>query len=105
MSEREMLAEHGTQLIELKPSTVLQAAAEDIRRHARNKEAASLGDASFEHFAFHRKHVRKAEDVESLLVRALMEPGLGLASAKYNTRLLYSDGALLKAAIDLLRNG
>ncbi len=105
MSEREMLAEHGTQLMELKPSTVLQAAREDIKRHRRNREAAVMGECSFEHFAFHRMHVRKAADAESLLVRALMEPGLGLASAKYNTRLIYSDGNLLVAAIKLARSG
>jgi hypothetical protein len=103
MSEREMLAEHGTQLVELKPSTVLQAAWEDVRRHARNKEAASLGDCSFEQFAFHRRHVRKAVDALDLLVRAYIEPGIGLSSAKYNTRLLYSNERLLQDAIDLAR--
>ena len=103
MSERNMLAEHGTPLMELKPSTVLQAAAEDIKRHTRNQHAAMLGELSFEHFAFHRKHVRKAVDARDLLIRALMEPGIGLSSAKYNTRLLYGNGALLKAAIELTR--
>ena len=103
MSEREMLAEYGTKLMELKPSTVLQAAREDVRRHARNKKAALSGDCSYEQFAFHRKHVRKATDALDLLVRAYVEPGVGQASAKYNTRLLYSDAALLQTAIDLAR--
>jgi hypothetical protein len=105
MSERTMLAEHGTKLIELKPSTVVQAAEEDIRRHRRNKEAAEDGDLSFEQFAFHRKHVRKAVDALDLLVRAYVEPGVGLSSAKYNTWLLYSSEQLLQDAIDLARRG
>ena len=104
MSEREMLAEHGTKLMDLKPSTVLQAAAEDLRRHARNKAAALEGDLSFEQFAFHRRHVRKAVDALDLLVRAYIEPGVGQSSAKYNTRLLYSDARLLQDAIDLARS-
>lgn len=103
MTERAMLAEHGTKLVELKPSIVLQAAEEDIRRHRRNKEAAEDGDMSFEQFAFHRKHVRRAVDALDLLVRAYVEPGVGQSSAKYNTRLLYSDEHLLMAAIDLAR--
>lgn len=100
-----MLVEHGTKLMELKPSMVLQAAIEDVRRHARNREAASLNDHSFEQFAFHRRHVRKAVDALDLLVRAYVEPGVGLSSAKYNTRLLYSNERLLRDAIDLARRG
>lgn len=97
-----MLADHGTKLMELKPSMVVQAAEEDIRRHRRNKQEAEFG-GPFEHFAFHRKHVRKAVDALDLLVRAYVEPGVGQASAKYNTVLLYSDERLLMAAIDLAR--
>jgi hypothetical protein len=103
MSERVMLADHGTKLMELKPSMVVQAAEEDIRRHKRNKEAAQWTGEPYEHFAFHRKHVRKAVDALDLLVRAYVEPGVGQASAKYNTVLLYSDDQLLMAAIDLAR--
>jgi hypothetical protein len=103
MSERVMLADHGTKLMELKPSMVVQAAEEDIRKHRRNKEAAQFTGEPYEHFAFHRRHVRKAADALDLLVRAYVEPGVGLSSAKYNTRLLYSDERLLMDAIDLAR--
>ena len=100
MSDRNMLAEHGTRLMELKPSSLLHAAQADLRRRARNSDKGFGGD-SYEHFAFHRKHVRKAVDVRDLLVRALMEPGLGQASGKYNTRLIYSSGETLLRAIHL----
>lgn len=102
--ERNMLAEHGTELMKLKPSSLLQAAEADLKRRRRNAAAAdAFGTASYEQFAFHRSHVRKAMDAEDLLVRALMEPGLGLASGKYNTRLIYGDGGALLEAIYLAR--
>lgn len=100
-TDRNMLAEHGTELMVLKPSSLLQAARADIRRRQRNASKAHDGDLSFEQFAFHRAHVRKAADEQDLLVRALMQPGPGLASAKYNTRLIYSNGELLLKAIHL----
>lgn len=105
MSERDMLQRYGTQVIRLSPNSVLQAARADMRRKIRNAEIGKLafGCDGYEQYAFHRKHVRKAIDAEELLVRALMEPGLGLGSDKYNTRLLYGDGGLLFAAIQLAR--
>lgn len=103
MSEREMLQEHGTEILKLKPSSLLQAAHADLRRRERNAVEAREGGLSYEQFAFHRAHVRKAADAQDLLVRALMEPGRGLASAKYNTRLIYGDGSTLLAAIHLAR--
>lgn len=103
MSERDMLAKYGTLIASLSPTNVLQAARADMRRKVRNASAAKFSDPSYEHYAFHRKHVRKAVDAENLLVRALMEPDPGLTSDKFNTRLLYGDGALLYAAIRLAR--
>lgn len=103
MSEREMLAEHGTELVKLKPSSVVQAAQADMRRRERNAVEAQTDTPSYEQFAFHRDHVRKAVDPQDLLIRALMEPGRGLASAKYNTRLIYGDAGVLLAAIHSIR--
>jgi len=107
MSDRNMLAEHGTKLMELKPSSLLRAAQADLRRRERNTEEAraAFGAASYEQFAFHRSHVRKATDPQDLLIRALMEPGLGLSSGKYNTRLIYSSGETLLKAIHLAGEG
>lgn len=98
MSDRNMLQQYGTELMVLKPASLIQAARADLQRRARNAEERA---GSYEQFAFHRAHVRKAVDAHDLLVRALMEPGLGLASGKYNTRLIYSNGALLLKAIHL----
>lgn len=103
MSEREMLAKYGTLIASLSPANVLQAARADMRRKVRNASAAKFSDPSYEHYAFHRKHVRKAVDAEDLMTRALMDPSLGMTSDKFNTRLLYRDGALLFAAIQLAR--
>lgn len=96
-----MLAEHGTELMVLKPASLVKAAEADLARRMRNAHEAGGQHPSYEQFAFHRSHVRKAVDAQDLLIRALMEPGLGLASAKYNTRLIYSNGGLLRKAIDL----
>lgn len=105
MSERTMLEDHGTALMILKPSSLVQAAQADMRRRERNASEAQTDNPSYEPFAFHRTHVRKAVDAEDLLVRALMEPGLGRTSGKYNTRLIYSNGELLLKAIHLTREG
>lgn len=43
--------------------------------------------------------VVKAETANDILRAAIAEPGLGLASGKRDTRLLYSDVELLKAAL------
>src|SRR5678815_1353898 len=99
--EATMLADHGTELMVLKPSSLLQAAEADLKRRARNSDEAQTDAPSYEQFAFHRAHVRKAVDAHDLLVRALMEPGLGASSGKYNTRLIYSNGELLLRAIRL----
>lgn len=105
MTERTMLEDYGTMLMVLKPSSLVAAAQADMRRRARNADEAQTDRPSYEPFAFHRTHVRKAVDAEDLLVRALMEPGLGRASGKYNTRLIYSNGELLVKAIYLAREG
>jgi hypothetical protein len=101
--DREMLAEHGTKLMELKPSSVLQTAVADLARRGRNAERGEAMEGGYEQYAFHRRHVRRARDPGDLLRRAAEEPGLGQASAKYTTRLLYSDPTLLRAAGDLFQ--
>lgn len=85
----------------LLPQNVLQAAEADLMKRIRNKASAKHG--TFELYAFHREHVRKAKTIRHLLVIALMQPQSGLRSKKRNTRLLYSDGALLVMALRLLQ--
>lgn len=106
--DRDVLAEHGTELMTLKPRNVLQAAQADIKRRVRNSEIGNARSGEFrtegyEFYAFHRNHVARASDAQDLLVRALMDPVPGQKSAKYNTRLLYGNGGLLRQALMLTR--
>ncbi len=98
----------------LQPQNILQAAQADFARSKRNQRRAELivagyvqdGDMGYEPYAFHRRHVRKATNTRELMVLALMEPQLVLGekkSAKYNTRLIYSNAQLLLGAIKLAR--
>lgn len=95
MKPSHMLAEHGTTIITLKPSSLVQAAQADIARRRRNTDPQTT---TFEHYAFHRAHVKKAASAAELISLAAAEPDLGSQSAKYNTRLIYSDAELLAAA-------
>lgn len=97
MSERTLLEEHGTRLMVLKPSSIWAAAMEDLRRREFNCDKARQD--RFKIYAFHRKHVVKASTANDILRAAIAQPGLGLASGKKATRLLYSDIELLKAAL------
>lgn len=106
MTDREMLAQHGTRLMQLKPSSIVAAAAEDLRRCARNCAPRVEGySRDIEHYAFHRDHVRGAETPRGIIAAALAEPGKGIGSGKAATRLLYDDVGLLAAALDLCAVG
>jgi hypothetical protein len=100
--ERRALLEHGTKAFLLKPSSVLAAAEEDLRRSVRNIER-SVGE--YEHYAFHRKHVAKAmkdnivPNGKMLIQIALGNLEIGCASGKHWTRVIYSDPELLKRAL------
>lgn len=104
--DRDVLADHGTELMKLRPANVIQAAQADMKRRMRNSEIGvargdhHAGDA-YEPYAFHRDHVRRAIDPYDLLIRALMDPTRGLESDKTNTRLIYRDAALLLQAIKM----
>lgn len=108
MKHDRVLADHGTELMVLRPGSVLAAAEADLRRRARNAETASArvaspNDASeaYEPYAFHRNHVRRAIDARELLTLALMDPLPGLQSDKDNTRLIYGNARLIASAIQL----
>ena len=91
-----VLEEHGTKLMQLKPSMIWKCAMDDLERRQHNSNA---GIADIKHYAFHRRHVLKAETANDILRAAIENPGLGLASGKRDTRLLYSDVELLKASL------
>jgi hypothetical protein len=91
-----LLLDHGTKLVELKPANIVQAAEADLKRVEINTER-SIG--TYETYAFHRNHVRKAESVIELIRFALQDRERGLISSKYNTRLIYRDAELLQRAL------
>lgn len=93
----DVMEQHGTKLMQLKPSMIWRCAMDDLERRVRN----TMGSESteYEHYAFHRRHVIKAATANDIIRAAIEEPGLGQASGKRDTRLLYSDIELLKAAL------
>lgn len=107
-AEKEMLSEHGTELMVLKPSSIWQAAMADIGRRTNNRWD-SGPPAEYQHYAFHRKHVEKAETANDIIRAAIADvegsygkdakPSLGAASGKPQTRLLYSNLDLLRKAL------
>lgn len=91
-----VLEHHGTKLMQLKPSMIWRCAMDDLERRIHNKNTDVAG---MKQYAFHRKHVAKASTANDILRAAIDQPGLGQASNKKDTRLLYSDVELLKAAL------
>jgi hypothetical protein len=90
----------------LKSRNLIQAAEADLKRRERNKRRhqgdwlGPKGD-TFEHYAFHAPHVRRAKSVNDLLRLALQHGGPALSSKKKNTRLIYGDEDLLAAAFTI----
>jgi len=97
-SERDMLLQHGTKAFVLKPSAILGAATNDLK--IKRLKAAGYEEGN-RPYAFHRDHVKKAKTVRELLDLALDDPDRGVESAKYNTRMIYSDLDLLRGAREL----
>jgi hypothetical protein len=111
-----VLAEHGTQLMALKPSSIWAAAMEDLKRREHNREDNGRPDR-MKQYAFHRAHVEKAQTANDIIRAAIADiqrdgelidpkgdsPGRyaskGRASGKSTTRLIYSDVRLLQAAL------
>jgi hypothetical protein len=92
----------------LKPQNLIQAAEADLKRRLRNTEAVAT---TYERYAFHRMHVRRARSAHDLLRLALMSPPMKfdpeegtveLTSTKPNTKLIYGNAGLLVAALKLL---
>ena len=97
--EKRILEEHGTKLMALKPSSIWQAAMADLKRRAHNSSVSKSGVGNYRQYAFHRFHVAKAATANDLIRSAIASPGLGQLSGKRDTRLIYSDVDLLKAAL------
>jgi hypothetical protein len=100
----QMLQDFGTKLNSLTPGSIVGAAKSDLRLRAKKAEDADPA-LQREQYAFHRKHVNKASDAGHLMTLALDERDLGLESAKFNTRLIYTNVPLLRAAREEFENG
>ena len=91
-----LMEQHGTSLMKLKPKMIWQIAMADLGRRSHNAQA-HISD--MKPYAFCRQHVIKAESANDILRAAIADPERGRQSAKRDTRLLYSDIKLLKAAL------
>jgi hypothetical protein len=109
MNDQTILRRHGTTAFILRPSRLIAAAQEDLRRYYRNTDP---NRSSIERYAFVAYHVRKVarrfdgwleEHVlgtaaEMLLACAIADAERGQRSGKHWTRLIYSDVPLLRQA-------
>lgn len=93
-NDKRLLEEHGTELMILKPSSIWSAAMSDLAKREHNSKA---DITELKHYAFHRDHVKKAQTANDVIRAAIAQIGKGQASG--NTRLLYRDPELLKAAL------
>lgn len=90
-----LLAEHGTKAFALPPSAVIYAAREDLARRDKAQH-----NAFKKGYLFAWDHVRRAKNVRDLIERAIAEPSAGSGSADLNTRMIYRDLDLLRAALE-----
>lgn len=91
----DVMEQHGTKLMQLKPSAIWSAAMQDLKRRASNLE----NPPPYQQYAFHRRHVLKANTANDIIRAAIEQPGLGQASGKKDTRMIYSDVELLRKAL------
>lgn len=112
MSDRSILREHGTKLFDLKPSMIVHGAQYDLRLKKLKHEYLPVEPTlvpietapqpiiqRMQMYLFHRKHVMKAKDAAQLIGLAIDDREIGRHSAKYHTRLIYEDDALLRVAL------
>lgn len=112
MTDRVQLAVHGTRDVELPPSALVSAAREDLARRERNKLAAQADReyrdshggnwpirATYERFAFDRKHIKKAKAPADILKATLR----ALEDAKPNDPLPKLSVLHLTASLDNLK--
>lgn len=120
MTEPTVMEIHATELGGLKPGSVVQAAEADLKRRVYNMQKPRPNE--YQHYAFHRKHVIKAETPRELIEMALKdarklpeEPSegitdeqvkqvekndpVGINSGKKWTRIIYRDVSTLEAAL------
>lgn len=86
----------------LTPQSIVDAAAADLRAYVQKRE----GRLAFcERYCFVREHVRAADSVTELIALAVNDRQRGLRCSKRITRAIYSDPAVLEAALVQARKG
>ena len=103
--EKEFLHKHLTNVQALKPSTVLHAAWSDLCLRDRKLSAMDDSQLQARAYAFDRRHVARAASTHGLIRLALSDRGAGMASGKLNTRRIYGDEELLRAALAVISGG
>jgi len=104
MTASRILHHHGTKLVQLLPQNLVQAAEADLKLKAlkaAERAQALAGEITWvdmRPYAFHRRHVARAKDASELLHIACNDIARGHGSGKLQTRVIYSDYALLQAA-------
>lgn len=83
----------------LKPINIVQAAEADLKRARHNASEAEYENPQYEHYAFHRRHARRADSAHELILLALMDPCI--KTVKPNTKLIYGNAGLLVEALRL----
>lgn len=96
---RPVMEQHGTTLMKLKPRMIWDIAMQDLDRRERNKGHGPADVGTYEQYAFHRDHVAGANTANDIVRAAIANRAIGLASDKPDTRLIYSDLEILKAAL------
>lgn len=97
-----MLQEHGTQLLRLKPSSIVSAAEADLKLRERKKEHTAAPD---EMYSFARKHVNRANSPGHLIALAYFDPNAAVSTDKKSTYVVYNDRDVLKTALLGILNG
>jgi hypothetical protein len=85
-----------TKAFQLTPTSIVAAAVKDLTTRELN-----VSDSGRRWYSFHRKHVVKATTPSELVTLALKDRKRGIVSSKPNTRAIYQDEELLKAAASL----
>lgn len=97
-----LLAAHGTKLFALKPRSIVDAAAADLKLRRAQRGAHDREDG-LQAYCFHRAHVARADSVVDLIERAIRGRYDGVYCGKRITRIIYSDENLLRETYALVR--
>jgi hypothetical protein len=94
MTQSDILREHGTEFMRLKPMNIVQAALADLRLLEKKRLKQADPDAKY---SFARKHVLRARDYRHLIALAYFE--VPPPTDKHSTLVIYGDRNLLRQTL------